>query len=83
MRSVVGTIAAFAGNDQQATAIDAYMATNHPNLRDLKARDRNDGRKLRDHEYDDYAAGSRSGRDAQINRGVGGADQPLALGCAA
>jgi len=82
VRSVVGTIAAFAGNDHQATAIDAYMAKNHPSLRDLKARDRNDGRKLRDHEYDDYAAGSRSGRDAQINRGVGG-DQPLALGCAA
>ena len=78
--SVVDTIVAFAGNDQQASAIDAYMAKNHPSLRNLKARDRNDGRKLREHEYDDYAAGSRSGRDAQINRGVGGHAAPLFLG---
>ena len=77
--SVVDTIATFAGNDQQASAIDAYMAKNHPSLGNLKARDRNDGRKLRDHEYDDYAAGSRSGRDAQINRGVGGQTAPLFL----
>lgn len=78
--SVVGKIAAFSGSEQQTTAIDAYMARHHPSLRNLQARDRNDGRKLRDHEYDDYAAGSRSGRDAQLNRGVSGAAQPLALG---
>lgn len=80
VRSVVGTIAAFAGNDQQSAAIDAYMSKRYPNLNSLKARDRNDGRQLRDHEYNDYAAGSRSGRDAQLNRGVGGAERPLALG---
>jgi hypothetical protein len=50
------------------------MAMNHPSLRDLQSRDRNDGRKLRDHEYDDYFAGSLSGRNAQINRGVTSAD---------
>lgn len=83
VRSVVGTIAAFAGSDQQTTAIDAYMAKHHPSLRNLQARDRNEGRKLRDHEYNDYDAGSRSGRDAQLNRGVSGAEQPLALGGAA
>jgi hypothetical protein len=78
--SVTATINAFAGTDEQTTAIDAYMAKNYPSLRNVQARNRNDGRKLRDHEYGDYAAGGRSGRDAQLNRGVGGADQQLALG---
>ena len=79
VRSVAGTIAAFAGTEQQAAAIDAYMVKHYPALRSLKSRDRNDGRKLRDHEYDDYSAGHRSGKDAQLNRGVGGAEQQLAL----
>lgn len=80
VRSVIGTIAAFAGNEQQSVAIDAYMAKHHPSLRALKSRDRNDGRKLRDHEFDDYAAGSRSGKEAQLNRGVDGADACLTIG---
>lgn len=81
--SVVGAISAFAGSEQQTTAIDAFMATHYPSLATLKTRNRNDGRKLRDHEYDDFAAGHRSGRDAQLNRGVGGAGQQLALGSSA
>lgn len=83
VRSVVGTIATFAGNERQSAAIDAYMGKHYPSLSNLKARDRNDGRQLRDHEYNDYAAGSRSGRDAQLNRGVGGTERPFALGNAA
>jgi hypothetical protein len=79
VRGVVSTITGFAGGEQQATAIDAYLGKHYPSLRDLKARDRNDGRSLRDHEYDDYAAGGRAGRDAQLNRGVGGMDERKAL----
>lgn len=79
VRSVAGTIAAFAVTEQQADAIDAYLAKRYQALHSLKSRDRNDGRKLRDHEYDDYAAGHRSGKDAQLNRGVGGTNQQLAL----
>lgn len=79
VRSVAGTIAAFSGTDQQSTAIDAYMTKNYPSLSNLQAKDRNDGRSLRDHEYGDYDAGRHSGKDAQLNRGVGGTDQRLAL----
>ncbi len=82
VRSVVRTIAVFAGNEQQSAAIDAFMAKHHPSLRNMKSRDRNDGRNLRDHELNDYAAGSRLGKEAQLNRGVGGAEQSLALGSA-
>ena len=74
VRSVVGKIAAFAGNDQQTTAIDAFMAKFHPSLGNLHTRNRNDSRKLRGYEYDDFAAGHHSGRDAQLNRGVGGTE---------
>lgn len=80
VRSVVGTIATFVGNEQQSSAIDAYMAKNYPSLSNLKSRDRNDGRNLRDHEYDDYAAGDQSGKEAQLNRGVDGADAYLTIG---
>lgn len=77
--SVVSKITAFAGNEQKSTAIEAYMTKHHPSLVQLKSRDRNDGRQMNSHEYGDYVAGGRSGRDAQLNRGVGGADSRLAL----
>lgn len=79
VRSVTGKIMAFADSPQQSAAIDAYMAKHHPSLGTLATRNRNDGRKLRDHEYDDYAAGQNSGKDARLDRGVSGADTRLAL----
>lgn len=79
VRSVVGKIAAFAGNERQSGAINAYMAKHYPALDQLKARDRNADRTLREHEYNDFAAGRSQGHDAQLNRGVGGAEQRLAL----
>lgn len=77
--AVTGKITKFAGNEEQQVSINAYMLKHHPDLGDLKARDRNEGRKLSVHEYNDANAGHRAGRDAQLNRGVGGADQRLAL----
>lgn len=77
--SVVGTISAFAGSEQQAAAADAYLAKHYPALRNHHPRDRNDGRTLRDHEQNDYFAGRRSGCSAKINRGVGGQSAALSL----
>lgn len=80
VRGVVSGIIAFAGGEQQATAIEAYVDKHYPSLGNLKARNRNDGRTtLRDHEYNDYVAGGCAGRDAQLNRGVGGMDERKAL----
>lgn len=79
VRAVAGKIAAFAGPAQQSAAIDAYMAKHYPRLGSLTTRNRNDGRKLRDHEYDDLDAGRRSGREAQLNHGVGGPEKRMAL----
>lgn len=79
VRAVAGTVSEFAGNEQQVAAIDAYLAAHYPSLRNLDALNRNDGRKLRDHEYDDWASGHKSGRDASLSRGIGGSGHPLAL----
>lgn len=73
--AVAGKIEAFAGTQQQSDAIDAYLAKHYPSLSNLQPRNRNDGRKLRDHEYNDLIAGSHAGRDAELNRGVGGEQQ--------
>lgn len=79
VRAVTGKIAAFAGSEKQSIAIDTFVAVRYPELGSLVTTNRNDGRKLRDHEYGDLTAGGRAGRNAQLNRGVGGADQRLAL----
>lgn len=80
VRSVAGAIEVFAQTDGQTGAVEAYVAANYPTLGNLKSLDRNDGRRLSDHEHNDYAAGHRSGKDVQLNRGIRGADQHLALG---
>lgn len=80
MYAVSGKIAALAENEQQTSAIDAYVAKHFPSLKSLDSRDRNDGRKLRDHEYDDFTLGGHAGKNAELNRGVGGTDQQARLG---
>lgn len=74
VHSVTGVIAAFRGTDRQRSAIDAYLAMHYPDLGTLKSRDRNDDRRLRDHECHDYAAGCESGRSTHLNRGVCGSE---------
>lgn len=80
VHAVVRTISDFSGNEQETRAIEAFMAKNYSALNTLKSRNRNDGRKLREQEYDDYYAGKKQGNDAQLNCGVSGQDQPLSLG---
>lgn len=79
VRAVAGKIATFAGSEKQLAAIDVFVAVRYPELGSLVTTNRNDGRKLRDHEYGDLVAGSRVGRNAQLNHGVGGTAAPLAL----
>lgn len=79
IQAVAGKIAALAGNERQTAAIEAYIAKHYPSLRDLAGRDRNDGRSISDREWDDVAAGMRSGKNAELNRGMNGAAAPIAL----
>ncbi len=79
VRSVSGKIAAFIGGERAELAIEAYVAKHYPTLKDLAPRNRNTGKKLRDHEYNDYMLGGEAGKNAELNRGVNGAAAPLAL----
>lgn len=79
VRSAVAMLAKLKATDEQQSAIDAYMAKNYPAIGVLKTRNRNDGRSLRDHEYDDMYRGHLSGRNAELNHGVGSNAAPLAL----
>ncbi len=79
--AAVGKVDALALGEREQAALDAYLAIHHASLATLKSRDRNAGKEsLSDRDYRDYAAGRRSGSEAQLNRGVGGGDAPLALG---
>jgi hypothetical protein len=83
VRSVTGKIDHFAGTDEQAASVEAYIAVRYPELETFDSKDRNDGRKLSHNELGDYIAGDLSGRSAQLNRGVGGHAARPALGGAA
>lgn len=78
--SVSRMVGRFAANEAQQEAIDAFKATNYPELESLKGRDRNAGKgSLRDHQYKDLIAGSSAGKDAKLDRGVNGTSQPWAI----
>lgn len=62
----------FANNDRNQQLLETYMATKHPNMETVKPKDRSVGRNVRD---DDLCKGFDSGRQAQLQRGVGGVAQ--------
>ncbi|WP_310627060.1 DUF2786 domain-containing protein [Limnohabitans sp.] len=73
VRSVSATIEAFSCNEHQEKAIGAFLAKTYPALSDLATSNRNQKRKLNDKELNDFMTGHQSGKNAQLNRGVGGA----------
>ncbi|MBI5919009.1 MAG: DUF2786 domain-containing protein [Nitrosomonadales bacterium] len=75
LHAVSGKIAALINSEREEDAIEAYVAKNYPSLSDMKRRDRNAGRNLRDREYNDIGAGYSSGKNADLNRGVDGTEQ--------
>lgn len=75
--SATALIETFAGCDQQER-VTAYLEQKH-SFTSFQGRDRNAGRKLTERTYGDLAAGHTAGKDAQLNRGMSGAGQPLAL----
>ena len=79
VNAVTGKLTSFSGNDRQELAIEAYVEKKYPNLRDIAPRNRNAGKKLRDHEVNDYMHGGVAGKNAELNRGMNGASAPLAL----
>ncbi len=80
VHAVTGKIAAFIGDERSEQAIEAYFVKHYPTLRDIAPRNRNTGKTLRDHEFNDYMRGSMAGKNAELNRGVGGAESQARLG---
>lgn len=76
--AVAGKISAFAGTESESAAIQCYMAKHHKKLGSLDPRDRNKHNQSTTAAMD-YASGRISGKNAQLNRGVGGVDQRKAL----
>jgi hypothetical protein len=58
----------FANSERNQTLLERYMDKVHPALKTVEARDRSIGRNVRD---DDIHLGVKSGRSAQLQRGVG------------
>lgn len=71
-------IEAFAGSEAQQAKVTAYLENKHA-LKGFHGRNRNAGRKLTERDFGDTVAGHAAGQAAQLNRGVGGAGDRLAL----
>lgn len=78
VREVTALITRFAGGEINQAAIDAYVAKHYRGLGSTQARDRI-GDRLRPNEEMDYVHGKLGGREAQLNRGVSGAEEQKAL----
>lgn len=72
IRGIRRQVGEFAGCPEQHNAVTAYIATRYPELGSLQPRDRNDGRRLPDHEVNDFRSGADASRNTQLYQGVGG-----------
>lgn len=80
IRGIRCQVGEFSGSEHHESAVAAYIATRYPELGALQPRDRNEGRKLRDHEVDDFMNGSAAGRSVRLRHGVSGSQTLNALG---
>ena len=69
-------VASFAGQDQTG-AVKTYLAKHYPDLRSFDAKDKD--RKIHIHDNNAIHAGRAAGKHAQLNHGVGGGGETLAL----
>ncbi|WP_076591991.1 DUF2786 domain-containing protein [Herminiimonas arsenitoxidans] len=80
VHAVEAKLSAFSGAENDAPAIAAYLTRTYPALKQLATRDRNADRNLRDKDWDAVEAGRASGRNAELNRGVGGQAEQKRIG---
>jgi hypothetical protein len=67
--SVSDLLDKFSGTEKQEALLLAYMKKHHPDMREAKTASRELNRHVRD---DNFHHGRAAGRNAQLNRGVGG-----------
>ena len=69
---VKGLIESFAGTERDHRLIGQYMAIHYPTMREVKVKNRAKGRNVSQNDSDQ---GYIAGKQAQLNRGVGGVEQ--------
>ncbi len=79
VRAVTALITRFSGGESNEAAIQAYLVKHYRGLESTQARDRIGDRGLKSHEATDWAQGRLGGCEAQLNRGVGEAEERKAL----
>lgn len=80
VRAATGKLDSMTLSERNQQALDAYVDKRYPVLSTVKTHDRNGGKKtLSGNDVADYGAGLRSGRNAELNRGVGAGAAPMAL----
>lgn len=79
VQTAVAQLTRWDATADQEEKVKAFVSVNYPSLRNMKPIDRNAGRDLRDHEWNDLGRGQVAGRGAVLNRGVGGDADTLAL----
>lgn len=80
VQTAANKVRAFVGGESDGEAIDAYLLQHYPSLKKMEMRDRNQGRNLREKDWDALAAGSAAGHAAQLNRSVGADTTPAMIG---
>lgn len=80
VRTALRTVSPLKPVDGVEDAIQAYMDSKFKSLGSLESVDRNKGRALSHKDELAIAAGASAGRNAQLNKGVGGSAAPLMLG---
>lgn len=80
VRAATSKVHAMAGQDGDAAAIETFMLTHYPSLSAMKLVDRNEGRNLREKDWDAVGAGRAAGNSVRLNRGVGAAAGPTLIG---
>lgn len=65
-------VESFSGTERNQQLIEQYMAARYPDLRTSQVKDRAKGRNV---SHNDIAQGHAAGKQAQLNRGVGGVAQ--------
>lgn len=76
VHAVQGLLDRFARPDGDKALVLSYMQAKHPSMAKATVRDSTNGRKL---DYGHHMAGRAAGRQAQLNRGVGGLQEQRLL----
>lgn len=78
IQTATSKLGTFSGQDEKSELVVGYLAAKYQ-LNEISGRDRNQGRSLTERDRGDLDSGRRSGRNAELHRGVGGTGDQKSL----